>query len=183
MKGALMPPLKACVFLDRDGVINVPPVAGWYILNPKEFRLIDGVREAIRQLNAAGYLVIVITNQRCVSRGLIDEAGLAQIHAKLRDLLAPGAYLDAIYYCPHSNEAGCDCRKPKPGLLIRAAQDFGIDPATSFMVGDSVGDIRAGKAFGCKTILVDSGRKEEESGADYRVDSLFDAITRHVLIH
>jgi D-glycero-D-manno-heptose 1,7-bisphosphate phosphatase len=169
-------PQKA-VFLDRDGTIN--KYVG-FLRNIDEFELIPGVAEAIKKINNSGYLAIVVTNQPVIARGEVTVPELQLIHNKMETLLgAEGAYLDAIYYCPHHPHKGyegeipelkidCDCRKPKPGMLLRAAEDFNIDLTSSWMIGDGENDIRAGKAAGCKTALIGEG----EYGQDMTVMSL-----------
>jgi len=158
-------PQKA-IFLDRDGTIN--KYVG-FLRNIDEFELIPGVAEAIKRINSSGYLAIVVTNQPVIARGEVTVPELQEIHNKMETLLgADGAYLDAIYYCPHHPHRGyegeipelkidCDCRKPKPGMLFRAAEDFNIDLTTSWMIGDGENDIKAGKAAGCRTALIGTG--------------------------
>ncbi|MCH3958710.1 MAG: HAD family hydrolase, partial [Selenomonas sp.] len=131
-----------------------------------EFELLPGVAESIREFNAAGFLVIVVTNQPVVARGEVSFTGLEDIHKKMETLLGQqGAYVDGIYVCPHHPDRGfageiselkidCDCRKPKPGLILRAAEDFNIDLAASWMVGDSARDIECGRNAGCHTALL-----------------------------
>lgn len=174
-------PQKA-VFLDRDGTIN--RYVG-FLRRIDEFELIFGVAEAIRRINASGYLAVVVTNQPVVARGEVTVSELQLIHNKMETLLgAEGAYLDAVYYCPHHPHKGyqgevpelkidCDCRKPKPGMLIRAAEDLNIDLSNSWMIGDGENDIKAGKAAGCKTALIGEG----EYGQDSTGDSLLDIIS------
>lgn len=157
---------QKAVFLDRDGTIN--KYVG-FLRNIDDFELIDGVADAIKEINASGYLAIVVTNQPVVARGEINFEELEQIHNKMETLLgAEGAYLDAIYFCPHHPHKGyegerpelkfdCDCRKPKPGMLLRAAEDFNIDLGQSWMVGDGQNDIKAGIAAGCHTALIGTG--------------------------
>ncbi len=142
--------MTAAIFLDRDGVINEKMPEGEYVSSPEEFRLLPGAVEAIRRLNDAGYLVLVVTNQRGIARGELTEADLTAIHEKLTTALhAAGAHLDGIYVCPHE-KGSCDCRKPKPGLLLQAKADFPqIDFSQSVMIGDSESDIQAGQAVGC----------------------------------
>lgn len=154
---------QKAVFLDRDGTIN--KYVG-FLRKPDEFELIDGVAEAIRLINESGYLCIVITNQPVVARGEVTVDELDVIHKKMETLLGQeGAYLDGLYYCPHHPDKGfkgevvdlkidCYCRKPKPGLLVRAGQDFNIDLSSSWMIGDGENDIKAGKRAGCKTALI-----------------------------
>lgn len=144
--------------------------------------MIDGVAEAIRKINESGYLAIVVTNQPVIARGEVSFEELEEIHNKMETLLGKeGAYLDAIYYCPHHPHKGyegerpelkidCDCRKPKPGMLLKAATDFNIDLSRSWMVGDGENDIQAGINAGCKTVLLSNGN--ESYGQTVRVTSL-----------
>ena len=145
--------LRKAVFLDRDGVLNetidvdgshVPP------RNIDEFRLIDGVVGAVNRLRAAGFLLIVVTNQPDVARGRQSIAAVETMHQRLRSELS----IDDIVACFHDDIDGCECRKPKPGMLSDAIRRFGIDPSRSFMVGDRWRDVTAGRLAGCTTILV-----------------------------
>lgn len=157
---------QKAVFLDRDGTIN--KYVG-FLRNIDEFELLDGAVEAIKKINASGYLAIVVTNQPVIARGEVSFEELERIHNKMETLLGKeGAYLDAIYFCPHHPHKGyegerpelkfdCNCRKPKPGMLLKAAQDFNIDLAQSWMVGDGENDIKAGQNAGCRTALVGNG--------------------------
>ena len=152
---------QKCVFLDRDGTIN--KYVG-FLRDIDELELIDGVSEAIRKINESGYLAIVVTNQPVIARGEVTFDELSEIHNKLETLLGQdGAYVDAIYYCPHHPHKGyegevpelkidCDCRKPKPGMLLSAAKDFNIDLSASYMVGDSDNDVECAINAGCKPI-------------------------------
>ena len=170
---------QKAIFLDRDGTIN--KYVG-FLRSIDEFALIDGVAEAIRKINESGYLAIVVTNQPVVARGEVSFEELEEIHSKMETLLGKeGAYLDAIYYCPHHPHKGyegerpelkidCDCRKPKPGMLLKAAEDFNIDLSKSWMVGDGENDIQAGINAGCKTVLLSNGN--ESYGQTVRVTSL-----------
>jgi len=155
------------VFLDRDGTIN--ELAG-LVSSPDQLRLLPGVPSALRNIKATGALLVLITNQPVVAREMVTEDQLEDIHLHLQEMLqAEGAGLDAIYYCPHHPETHhpeacnpkyrreCDCRKPKPGLIVTAARDLGIELGASFFVGDSSRDIAAGAAAGCTTILVRTG--------------------------
>lgn len=156
---------QKAVFLDRDGTIN--KYVG-FLRNTDDFELIDGVAEAIKKINASGYLAIVVTNQPVIARGEVTVPQLQEIHNKMETLLGlEGAYVDAIYYCPHHPHKGyegeipelkidCDCRKPKPGMLLKAARDFNIDLSQSYMIGDGENDVKAGIAAGCKTVLLSS---------------------------
>lgn len=145
------------IFLDRDGVLNVKAPEGRYITGWGQFELLAGVDAALRELRRRDpeARLIVVTNQRGVARGLIDQASLDDLHARMRaQLEAAGIEIDAIYVCPHDGDA-CDCRKPAPGLLRQAAADFPeIDAAGSALVGDSLADLEAAHRFGCAAYLV-----------------------------
>jgi D-glycero-D-manno-heptose 1,7-bisphosphate phosphatase len=152
------------VFLDRDGVL-VEDI-DWLSL-PEQIRILPGVPEALRRLAEAGFRLVVVTNQPIVARGLLTEEQLQSLHLTLAEkLTAAGApLLRHFYYCPHHPKAtlpayrlDCDCRKPKPGLLLCAAKDLGLDLGASFIVGDRMSDIAAGAAAGCRTILVQTGK-------------------------
>ena len=170
---------QKAVFLDRDGTIN--RYVG-FLRNIDDFELLPGVAEAIRQINERGYLAVVATNQPVIARGEVTVDQLREIHNKMETLLGnEGAYLDAIYFCPHHPDKGfpnevaelkreCGCRKPKPGMLLTAAKDLNIDLQQSWMVGDGKNDIEAGKAAGCRTALIG----EEAFGQDVTVRSLQD---------
>lgn len=174
---------QKAIFLDRDGTIN--KYVG-FLRNIDDFELLDGVAEAIKKINESGYLTIVVTNQPVIARGEVSIEELDNIHNKMETLLGEhGAYVDGIYYCPHHPHKGykgerveykieCDCRKPKPGLLFMAAQDFDIDLNQSWMVGDSLNDIKAGKSAGCKTALIGN----EEYGQEYSVESLSEFVKK-----
>lgn len=156
---------QRAVFLDRDGTLN--KYVG-FLTKIEELELLDGVAEAVKMINESGMLAIIVTNQPVIARGEVDWKELNNIHNKLETLLGnDGAYIDAIYCCPHHPDKGfegerveykidCDCRKPKPGLIMKAAQDFNIDLQKSWMVGDSLSDIYAGVNAGCKTALISS---------------------------
>jgi D-glycero-D-manno-heptose 1,7-bisphosphate phosphatase len=180
--------LDRCVFLDRDGTINEEVN---YLSDPDHLRLIGGAAEAIKRLNGGGFKVVVITNQAGIARGYFSEATLQQIHRELEKMLrAQEAHIDAIYYCPHHPAAGigvykidCNCRKPKPGLLEKAARELNLDLHQSFIVGDKPADLQAGVAVGCRPILVRTGygRESEMEMADsefqpeYVADDLLEA--------
>lgn len=140
---------RAAVFLDRDGTINEEV---GYLDRMEKLQLIPGAAEAIRWINESGMKAVVVTNQSGIARGLFDEAFVAQVHARLREMLrAEGVLIDAFYFCPHHPTEGrveylkiCDCRKPAPGMLLRAAEELRIDPNHSYMVGDTLKDIEAG---------------------------------------
>jgi histidinol-phosphate phosphatase family protein len=164
------------VFLDRDGTIARDV---HYCRCPEDFELLPTVPEAIKLLNDSGFKVIVITNQSGIARGYFTEQMLALIHQKMKDELAKhGAKVDAIYYCPHHPDDGCDCRKPKTALFHRATQEMEIDFNLSYVIGDLPMDIEAGRALGCKTILVTTGPKGGNAvldRPDYIADSLIKA--------
>jgi D,D-heptose 1,7-bisphosphate phosphatase len=153
---------QPAVFLDRDGTINEEK---GYLDRLEKLSLIPGTAEAIRLLNSRGMKVVVVTNQSGVARGLFDEAFLGTLHARLTAMLKQeGASLDRIYYCPHHPTEGrgpyrlrCDCRKPAPGLLLRACEELGLDSTRSYMVGDTLYDIEAGARAGIRGILVRTG--------------------------
>ena len=169
------------IFLDRDGTINIDR---HYLYKTEEFELLPGVAEAIKSINALGYLAIVVTNQPVIARGEVTVKQLEEIHNKMETLLGQkGAYIDALYYCPHHPDKGfigeipelkcdCMCRKPKPGLLLKAVNDFNIDLNQSWMIGDSSNDIGAGNSAGCKTVLIGSG----DYGQNLSADCLFDVV-------
>jgi D-glycero-D-manno-heptose 1,7-bisphosphate phosphatase len=144
------------IFLDRDGVLNRDSEG--FIRTPDEMEIMPGAPEAVARLNRAGYAAFVITNQSGIGRGIMTEEALAAVHAKLRAAMeAAGAHLTAIYHCPHRPDAGCECRKPRPGMVLQAAREYGVDLARSWFVGDKPIDIACGASAGCRTILVPTG--------------------------
>lgn len=152
--------MARAVFLDRDGVINANlerdgrPVAPTKLA---EFRILPGVPDAVRRLKEHGYLVIVITNQPDVTNGLTERSTVEAMHDVIRAQLP----VDDVKTCFHNDAAGCDCRKPKPGLILSAAAEYDIDLARSYVVGDRWRDVAAGRAAGCATIFIDYGYKQE----------------------
>jgi D-glycero-D-manno-heptose 1,7-bisphosphate phosphatase len=159
--------MTKAVFLDRDGVINQKPKEGEYITSWDDFHILPGVADGIALLNRAGYMVVVVTNQRCVAQGLLSVAELEKIHEQMSQALSrAGAKLDGIYYCPHDCGLSCNCRKPAPGMLLEAAQIHGIDLGSSWMVGDSAIDMQAGKSAGCKTARVSTELEKHNTGGD-----------------
>lgn len=176
---------QKAVFLDRDGTIN--KYVG-FLRDIDEFELLDGAADAIKRINASGYLAIVVTNQPVIARGEVSFEELERIHNKMETLLGKeGAYLDAIYFCPHHPHKGyegerpelkfdCNCRKPKPGMLLKAAQDFNIDLAQSWMIGDGENDIRAGQNAGCRTALIGN----ETYGQTVTVSSLKNFVNQYL---
>lgn len=180
---------RTAVFLDRDGTLNKE--AG-HIWKPDDLHLLPGVGQAVRSLNRAGFLAILVTNQPVIARGETDLPGLELIHAKLETLLGrEGAYLDAIYFCPHHPDSGydgerrelkfiCKCRKPAIGMFEAAVVHFGIDVSNSWMIGDSKADILAGSGIGVSTILVETGQSgcvgKFDADPDHRAKSLVEAV-------
>lgn len=144
------------VFLDRDGTLNVRPPKACYIEKPEDFVWLDGAKEAVKKLNDAGFIVILISNQPGIARGNLTEETLTAIHDKMQSELAEiGAHIDKIYYCPHNWDDGCACRKPKPGMFYQAQKEFCIELPKATMIGDDERDIEAGEAAGCgRNILV-----------------------------
>lgn len=158
---------RPAIFLDRDGTL-IDEVD--YLVRPEELRLIPGAAEALVELARAGYALVLVTNQSAVARGMLSEEGLEEIHARLaRELAERGARLDAVYVCPHHPSEGvgahrreCDCRKPAPGLLVRAARERALDLERSWIVGDSERDLAAGAAVGVRGVLVETGKGRAE---------------------
>jgi D-glycero-D-manno-heptose 1,7-bisphosphate phosphatase len=168
----MSPGVRAAAFLDRDGVINADH---GYVHSIGRFELLPGVPAALRRLQQAGFLLIVVTNQSGIARGLYTEADYARVTQHLRDELASeGVALDAIYHCPHLPDATvsayrreCDCRKPRPGMLLRGIAEFDIDPQRSLLIGDKPSDIQAGRAAGVRRCaLASSDDSANDSGAD-----------------
>jgi D,D-heptose 1,7-bisphosphate phosphatase len=165
---------QKAVFLDRDGTINT---FNGFVKSPEDFELIEGAAEAIREINRSGYLAIVITNQPVIARGEVSLEDLETIHHKMEtELGKSGAYLDDIFFCPHHPDKGfpgerpeykidCECRKPKPGMILQAAKKYNIDLTASYMVGDDKRDVEAGRAAGCMPVLL-----KDKSSADSKPD-------------
>ena len=179
---------RPAVFLDRDGTII------WevdYLRSPAQLRLLPGAAAAVKRLNEAGFAVVIVTNQSGIARGMLTEADLALTNAVLeRRLARAGAHLDAVYFCPHHPEVGppehrqqCECRKPAPGMLLRAARELDLDLSRSFAVGDSARDLLAGRNAGCRMVLVRTGYGRateaacgQELAADHVADDLAGAV-------
>lgn len=174
---------RPAIFLDRDGVLIKDMDKNPIVEN---FELLDNVPEAIKKINQSGYLAIVVTNQPMIAKGFVTFEQVDDVHKLLEtELGKDGAYLDDIYFCPHHPEKGfageipelkvdCNCRKPKPGMLLKAAQDYHIDLSQSWMIGDRESDIKAGKAAGCKTVLI--GTLPSFEKANYNFKNLSEAI-------
>lgn len=145
--------MHKAVFLDRDGIINQKAAPHHYISRPEDFVILPGVPKAIKLLNDAGYLVIVVTNQRGVARGLVTKEQVKCVHTYLQnELRKKGAHIDAFYVCPHE-KGECCCRKPNIGLFLMAEHDLSINKSCSWMVGDSETDVEAGRRYGVRSIL------------------------------
>jgi D,D-heptose 1,7-bisphosphate phosphatase len=166
---------QKCVFLDRDGTINK---FNDFITKPEDFELLDGAAEAIKKINSLGYLAIVITNQPVIARGEADFETLDLIHMKMEtDLGKHGAYIDDLFFCPHHPDKGftgerpeykinCDCRKPKPGMILKAAEKYNIDLSQSYMAGDDKRDTGAAQAAGCRPVFIGSPEQEQSLGIE-----------------
>lgn len=180
---------QKAVFLDRDGTLNRH--CG-FITNPERLELLEGAAEALRKINSSEYLAIVVTNQPVIARGDCTVEELELIHQKLEtELGARGAYIDDLFYCPHHPDRGfegerpeykipCQCRKPKPGMLLLAAEKYNIDLDQSYMVGDSMSDIEAGKAAGCKSILIGENCHRIQEGYPEYCGSLLEFSEKYI---
>ena len=151
---------RPAVFLDRDGVINRDRPE--YVRRWDEFEFLPGALEALRDLAREHLPVLVVSNQSAVGRGLMSPWDLEEINTRMLEMVtAAGGRIDGAYYCPHAPQEGCACRKPAPGLLLRAMQRFGVDPGRSCLVGDSVADMLAAQEVGIPSILVLTGRGQQ----------------------
>ena len=169
--------MQRAAFLDRDGVINRGAPEGDYITRWEDVEFLPGVPEAIGLLNCSGFLVIIVTNQRCVAKGLITAEALNALHRKMRSELAlAGARIDEVYCCPHDVQPPCGCRKPAPGMLLEAARARDIALPESWMIGDSESDIEAGRKAGCKTARIVRGHQLSGNISDVIAPSLADAV-------
>jgi len=162
--------MNKVIFLDRDGVIN-KRLIGDYIKKIEEFELLPKVKDALIEFKKMGYLLVVITNQQGIGKGIMTEDDLKVVHNYMLKQLPE---IDDIYYCPHLHGT-CDCRKPKNGMLLKAGEKWNIDFNNSWMIGDSESDIICGKSVGCKTIRI--LYDDEETNADFTVKSLFECVT------
>jgi D-glycero-D-manno-heptose 1,7-bisphosphate phosphatase len=168
--------LTPTAFLDRDGTINVEPPPGDYVTRPEDLMLLPRAADAIARLNAAGWRTVVVTNQRGVALGRMDEDDLLAVHRRLADELArAGAHLDGVYACPHA-EGACECRKPATGLFARARADNpGIEFADSVVIGDSWRDMEAASTLGCRCVRIDDPAALRGE-VDHVAASLWDAV-------
>lgn len=171
---------EACVFLDRDGVINRR--SPWLFVDPRRLSLVDGAPEAIARLSEAGYRVVVVTNQPWVGHGVLSEQRLEAFHDRIRERVqAAGGRIDGVQYCPHRPKDACSCRKPETGMLEKAADELDVDPDVSWMVGDKPSDVEAGRAFGARTVWVTGERffwerEEPDPPAEVEVETLPEAV-------
>jgi D-glycero-D-manno-heptose 1,7-bisphosphate phosphatase len=171
--------MNRAVFLDRDGVINRKAGEGQYVTRWEGFHFLPGAAVGISLLNKAGWSVIVISNQRCVAKGLLTVEELEAMHRRMcGELAAAGAKLDGIYYCPHEKDPPCSCRKPAPGMILTAAKEHQLDLPSSWMIGDSESDVVAGKRAGCKTARLVKNPNDESGNADLFAQSLLEASRR-----
>ncbi len=162
--------LKRAVFLDRDGVINEDSEE--FIKSPDELKILPGVKEALQLLQDAGFVLIIITNQSGIQRGILSEDDLTAIHQSLRERLDP-VFISGIYHCPHGPDDSCDCRKPKPGMLLTAVQEHEIDLKASFLIGDRWSDISCGNIVEATTYLVLTGKNTEYDPLKFEVEPDF----------
>lgn len=173
----MKPYFRPAVLFDRDGVLNCACVRDGKPYPPQtleEFEIVDGAREALLRLKYMGFVLVVVTNQPDIARGSQSEALVERMHARLLHDLP----LDDVLVCPHDDRDNCDCRKPRPGLLFRAAKRYGIDLQQSYMIGDRWRDIDAGHAAGCSTVFIDYSYDERQPthSASFRVFSLAEAV-------
>jgi len=149
---------RRAAFLDRDGTINENPPPHEYVTRIEDFRLLPGAAQGMARLGDCGHALVVVSNQRGVARGLVSQEVLRATERVLQDALRPlGAEIAGFYYCPHELDEDCDCRKPRPGMLLEAAEELSLDLGGSWMIGDSQSDMEAGSAAGCRTVYL--GRK------------------------
>ncbi len=181
--------MKKAIFLDRDGTIikfRFP------ITQECEIELLPDAAKAVRAMNQAGYLVIIVTNQPVIAMNICSEERLDELHSYIRRLFEEqGAHIDGFYYCPHYDMnvknareeyiCQCTCRKPQPGLILKAAEDFDIDLSRSFMVGDTLRDVEAGVAAGCKSIFVKSGAEEPLKPEAEVYDDIYDFVKKQLV--
>ncbi len=166
--------LKRAIFLDRDGVINRVIIKDGKPYSPRtlsDFQFTPGIERFLSVLKDAGYIIVVVTNQPDLTRGRVTSAELDGIHA----LIGRSLPVDDIIVCPHDDEDGCDCRKPKPGMIVQAAEKWGIDIGSSFIIGDTWKDMEAGQKAGCTSILLDAPYNQEVNG-NHRIKDISEAL-------
>jgi len=173
---------RKAVFLDRDGTLNEEVN---YLGKVEDFTWLPRADLAVRRLNDAGWIVILITNQSGIGRGYYTEQDIAEIHQRIvSDLAHIGAHLDGIYYCPHHPDEGCACRKPQPYLFQKAAQELDLDLSASYTIGDKLSDLEPGQRLGCRTILLLTGHgqahlklaREQDFRPDHIAEDLYQAV-------
>ena len=159
---------RKAAFLDRDGTINEKPEEQKYVTRVEGFHLLPGAVRGLSNLAECGYALVVVSNQRGVARGLVSHDLLRATEEVLQEALRPhGAEIAAFYYCPHELDEDCECRKPRPGMLLQAASELDLDLGASWMIGDSPSDIAAGRSAGCRTVyLGDQAEPDSTLGAD-----------------
>src|ERR1700741_2677806 len=171
------------VFLDRDGVIIEKAPEGEYVTGWESVQFLPGALASVSALYKAGFKIVIITNQRGVALGKIEADHLNDIHSRMKLAFARyGVVITGIYFCPHDKWENCSCRKPAPGMLLKAAEDHALDLGCCWMIGDALSDIEAGKRAGCRTILIKPCRADEKerSDSDLVVDDLRSA-AQHIL--
>ncbi len=160
------------IFLDRDGVINENPPNGGYVCSWNDFAFLPNALEAIYTLTQCGYCIFIVTNQAGIGKGIFTEKQLLDIHKRmLAKINSYGGDIEKIYYCPHHPQNGCQCRKPKPGMLLAAADEHGFDVTNSFFVGDSITDMAAAQSAGATPILVLTGHGRDSYNYYMKSDS------------
>jgi histidinol-phosphate phosphatase family protein len=179
--------MRRAVFLDRDGVIcrNRDD----YVKSWEEFVLLPGAREALARLARSSLHVVIVTNQSAVNRGIISAATVEEIHTRMTDTIeAAGGRVDLVKYCPHRPDEGCDCRKPRPGMLLAAAEELQINLRQSYLVGDARSDVQAGQTVGCRCYLVLTGRGRDQltngwikGGRGFRIAADLEMAVEHIL--
>jgi histidinol-phosphate phosphatase family protein len=173
---------RRAVFLDRDGTL-IEDVG--YPRDPDQVRLLPGCEAALAALQQNGFLLVLVSNQSAIGRGWVDRGDVERVHGRLVSLLAEhGVRLDAAYYCPHTPEEGCTCRKPAPGMLLQAARELEVDLRASFLIGDKPGDIEAGHRAGCRTILLTADPKPHPVTSRVRPDYIatnWQEVLRYIL--
>jgi D-glycero-D-manno-heptose 1,7-bisphosphate phosphatase len=165
---------RRAVFLDRDGTLNVRAGDHEYVASAHDFTWLPGAAAGVARLAQAGYVIAVVSNQQGVARGDVTPEAIRAIEERIHhDLASHGCEITTFRYCTHSEEDGCDCRKPKPGMIVALARELDLDVTSSWMIGDSESDVRAGQAAGCRTVLI--GDSHGSTLADLNARSLAEA--------